>query len=84
MFSAGTLFADSEIELIGFIYYRCGYEQQAERLASRVLESLNAPADPVGVERDIGRLLGYREDNIESYIQVGGITVVDGGDQAPF
>lgn len=50
----------------------------------RVLEPLNEPADPVGVERDIGRLLGYKEDDIESYIQVGGITVVDGGDQAPY
>lgn len=69
VFSAGKLFADSEIELIGFIYYRCGHEQQAERLASLVLDSLNQPTEPFLIEREIGRLLGYAEDDIDVYVQ---------------
>lgn len=69
VFNAGKLFPDSEIELIGYIYYRDGYQEQAAHLASLVLATLNKSANPIQLERDIGRLLGYSEADIDAYIK---------------
>jgi len=60
-FSAGRL--------NGFVLYRQGHHQDAIRLGKLVQDSLSRPANPVEIEREIGRLLGYDEQDIEAYVE---------------
>lgn len=52
--------------LINFIVYRKGYEVQAEKLKYLLAEG--ATQFIPGIEREIGRILGYQEQDIEFYI----------------
>ena len=55
-----------DFALINFIVYRKGYEVQAEKLKHLLAEG--ATEFIPEIEREIGRILGYNEQDIEFYL----------------